>query len=199
MSESANIFFLSNCLNYQLYLPSILIIFPFLVENYRVWLSYHLSPPPSWATVPDCSALGECVGTEIVSVPCERFCSSRSHSCSFSIRNPILEDKGSPPTSAPLYLLFIPFGSAASLSPVLNLRSIRPYLWNLYFYARGFLHSANIYAQCGGGGNMIASVPSRPEPRLHQKTGNCFVRSPRQIAPSLSQQHVEGRKERTIW
>lgn len=29
---------------------------------------------------------------------------------------------------------------------------------------------------------MIAFIPSRPEPRLHQKAGDCFVQSPRKTA-----------------
>lgn len=46
---------------------------------------------------------------------------------------------------------------------------------------------------------MIAFPSYSLEPRLHQKTENCFVQSPRKKSPSLSWLYDEGREGRTIW
>ena len=106
----------------------------------------------------------------------------------------------SPSTSALFSSALHSFWECSFFILTLDLKSVPPYLWNLYFYTRGVLRSANIYAVWWG--DMIALVPNRLESKLQRNTEYCFVQSPRKKVPfiiSASNWREKGENRLVTW
>lgn len=109
----------------------------------------------------------------------------------------------SPSTSALFSSALHSFWECSFFILTLDLKSVPVYLWNLYFYTRGVLHSANIYANIQQTfmwwGDMIALVPNNLNQNCNGTQNIVLCRALGKKSPSLSQHQIEGRRERTAW
>lgn len=154
-----------------MYLPRILIVL----------CSLSLLKMNTGSAVPDCSVLDECAG-ERNALRCLWWWFSCIHACSVSTENPALHKDKIISTHVHTLLSALHSFWEYSLFILSWISNLYPQVFEILFlYQR--IPSFNKPVCAMWWRDVIALVPDRLEPRLHQKTETCFVQSPRKKGP----------------